>query len=460
MPMKSREVIGAAAPAAATAVPAQYQQSLQYMDRARRVLPRGAGSAARVARRPTPLAIRRASGAHLVDLDGNRYIDYVLALGPAFLGHSPPFVSEAVRGQLERGVLFGAQHVGEAELAERICAMVPSVERVAFANTGSDAVHAATRIARAATGRHRIVKFEGHYHGWIEPLHVNVPGVPPGEDSGPLPIVNATAGAPRSSEVIVCRWNDLAHLQQVLSVAGESVAMVIMEPVACNFGNFYADPGYLDGVRALCDAHGIVLAFDEVITGFRLAPGGAQQALGVSADLTIFAKALASGFPIAAVGGRDSVMSVASDGPLQHVGTYNGNAVSVAAANATLDHLDAAAATLYPEVNATAARLADEIERTAASLGLPLMVNRAGSVLQLFWSNETPVTSYPRAWACDPQPVADLALELLHRGVHALERGLWFVSTSHTQTDIDVTLDALNGALTQLARARDKTMTE
>jgi glutamate-1-semialdehyde 2,1-aminomutase len=451
--MKSREVIGAAAPAAVTPVPARYQESLQYMNRARRVLPRGAASAARVARRPTPLAMREASGAHIVDIDGNTYLDYVLAFGPAFLGHNPPFVIDAVRSQLERGVLFGAQHAGEAELAERICAMVPSVERVALANTGSDAVHAAARIARAATGRRQIVKFEGHYHGWIEPLYVNVPGVPPGEGTGSLPIVNATAGQPPPPDVIVCRWNDLAHLREVLAAVGDSVAMIIMEPVACNFGTFHADPGYLAGARALCDMHGIVLAFDEVITGFRMAPGGAQQMFGVSPDLTVFAKAFASGFPIAAVGGRDSVMSIASDGPLQHVGTYNGNAVSVAAANATLRHLDTAAATLYPDVDATAARLAEETRKIAESLGLPLTVNRTGSVLQFLWGDGTPVTSYPQAWACDPQPVADLALELLHRGVHALERGLWFVSTSHTHADINVTLEALSAALARLAAA-------
>ena len=453
MPMKSREVIGAAAAAADTPVPARYQESLRYMNRARRVLPRGAGSAARVARRPTPLAMHKASGSRVVDVDGNTYLDYVLALGPNFLGHNPPFVLEAVRNQLDRGVLFGAKHVGEAELAERICAMVPSVEQVALANTGSDAVHAATRIARAATGRRQIVKFEGHYHGWIEPLYVNVPGVPPGEGTGPLPVVNGIAGAPPPADVIVCRWNDVAHLREVLATVGDSVAMIIMEPVTCNFGTFYADPGYLAEVRALCDTHGIVLAFDEVITGFRLAPGGAQQMLGVSPDLTVFAKALASGFPIAAVGGRDSVMSIASRGPLQHVGTYNGNAVSVAAANATLDYLQTTAATLYPQVDAAAERLADETGKIAESLELPLIVNRTGSVLQFLWGDGSPVTSYPQAWACDPEPVADLGLELLHRGVHALERGLWFLSTSHTQADIDLTLEALSAALTQVAAA-------
>jgi glutamate-1-semialdehyde 2,1-aminomutase len=453
MPMNSREVIGATALTADTAVPARYQRSLRYMERARRVLPRGAASAARVARRPTPLAMQNASGAHVVDLDGNTYLDYVLALGPAFLGHNPPFVVEAVRNQLDRGVLFGAQHTGEAELAERICAMVPSVQRVALANTGSEAVHAATRIARTATGRRQILKFEGHYHGWIEPLYVNVPGVPPGEGAGPLPVVNGIVGAPPPADVIVCRWNDLAHLREVLATAGDSVAMIIMEPVTCNFGNFHADPGYLGEVRALCDTHGIVLAFDEVVTGFRLAPGGAQQMFGVSPDLTVFAKAFASGFPIAAVGGRDSVMSIASDGPLQHVGTYNGNAVSVAAANATLRHLQDTEATLYPDVNATAERLAGETRKIAESLELPLIINQTGSVLQFFWGDGGPVTSYAEAWACDPQPVADLALELLHRGVHALERGLWFVSTSHTHADIDLTLEAISAALTQVAAA-------
>jgi glutamate-1-semialdehyde 2,1-aminomutase len=438
----------------------------------------------REAMRPTPLAIESASGSTLVDVDGNSYIDYVCGFGPILLGHRTPEVIAAVEEQLGHGVLFGAQHPGEVELAERIIEHVPSAQMVALSNTGSEAIQAALRFARAATGRRLIVKFEGHYHGWIDPLFASGPGVPPlagsgtepesgsGPDSGSAPTadpgtspgpspgpgwggpVHTVAGLAPPAETLVCRWNDVEALTALLAERGKDTAAVIMEPLTCNFGNYEPLPGYLAEVRKLCDAHGVVLIFDEVITGFRLGLGGAQKRYGVTPDLTVLAKAIASGFPLSAVGGRADVMSVAhGDGPVRHIGTYNGNAVCVAAANATLSLLEAGGTELYERLDAISARLADGLNELGAELGAPLSANQVGSVIHLLWGAPTPVRTYADAWQSSRAAVADFVSSLLGSGIAATERGLWFLTTSHTEEQIDQTLGAARAVIPSIAAA-------
>jgi len=423
--------------------------SQAYMHRARGVIARGVASAFRAASRPTPLVLDRASGSRLIDIDGNSFIDYVGAYGPALLGHNAAPILRSVLEQAERGTLFGAQHRGELELAERLVEMVPSAEMVAFANTGSEAVHTALRIAKAATGRQRIIKFEGHYHGWIDPVYLSLPGQPPA--GGPLPRPASPLEAlPPASDVIVARWNDSDSLLAAID-AGTSIAAIIMEPIPCNAGTFMPEPGYLQSVRDLCDRHGIVLIFDEVITGFRLAPGGAQEILGVTPDLTVFAKAIGGGFPMAMVAGRKPVMSVAAEGPLQLVGTYNGNAIGVAAANALLAEIRERGSELYQQLDHVAARLAGALTDLAAAAGCPLAVNQIGSVLQLLWDPSLPVRTYDDFARADPRPVEDLAEQLLTRGIYTRPRGLWYVSAAHSLDDIDVTAAAFEQALHEVA---------
>ncbi|MFE2037432.1 aspartate aminotransferase family protein [Streptomyces scopuliridis] len=339
-----------------------FARSRSHLDRARQVIPRGVSSAKRAALRPTPLAFVRAAGSRITDVDGNEYVDYVAGYGPMLLGHQPASVLEAVREQLAAGVLYGGQHEAEAELAERIVRLVPSAERVLLSVTGSEAVQAALRVARAATGRRAIVKFEGHYHGWLDPVTANGPGSPAGSGPTPRPVVvpdHSVVGP----EVLVCPWNDTQALADLLARHGTETAAVIMEPVAVNGGNLFAQEGYLAEARRLCDQYGCLLVFDEVVTGFRLALGGAQQRLNVVPDLTVLAKALGSGFPISAVAGRAEVMRVA-EGPVAHSGTYNGNALSVVAANATLDVLETKQDTVYPLLE----RLSGELWRASTSV--------------------------------------------------------------------------------------------
>ena len=429
----------------------RYGRSAEHMDRARRVLTRGVGSAMRAAQRPTPLAIAEASGSRLIDVDGNSYVDYVLGFGPILLGHRPAAVVRAVEEQLGRGILFGAQHHGEVELAERLVKLIPSAERVAFSSSGSEAIHAALRFAHVATGRRLVIKFDGHYHGWLDPVHTSGPALPPSSATGGPR--HAVPGLAAPADLLTCRWNDLGALNRLVEEHEGEVAAIVMEPVPCNFGAYEPLPGYLESVRELCDRHGVVLIFDEVITGFRLGLGGAQGRYGVTPHLTVLAKALASGFPLSAVVGSAEVMSVAdSGGPVRHIGTYNGSPISVAAANATLATLQRGGDDLYRELDARAARLAEGLREAAAAAEAPLVVNQIGAVLHLLWAPRVPLRNHDDAYESDAGAVADVAAELLGSGVFALERGLWFISTAHTDDDVELTVAAVERALATIVK--------
>ncbi|AUA16733.1 aminotransferase class III-fold pyridoxal phosphate-dependent enzyme [Streptomyces sp. SID8382] len=423
--------------------------SEKYMRRAHQVIPKGVNSSRRAVLRPTPLAFTSALGSRITDVDGNEYVDYVAGYGPMLLGHQPPRVIEAVRTQLTAGVLYGGQHQAEAELAERIVRMVPGAQMVLLNVTGSEAVQAALRMARAATGRRKTVKFKGHYHGWIDPVTANGPGSPAGTGPAPRPAIAADHHLV-GPEILICPWNDPEALADLLGRHGADVAAVIMEPVAVNGGNLWADEGYLATARRLCDQHGCLLVFDEVVTGFRLAPGGAQQRTGVTPDLTVLAKALGAGFPISAVAGRAEVMRIAEE--IGHAGTYNGNATSVVAANAALDVLESDQDSLYPRLERLTNELADGIERLAARHGAPLQALRARALIRLHWGAPTPVRTYADTLAGRTEPLRHLSEHLIRSGVHARDTGLWYVSAAHTDDDVDRTLAAVDQALAAVSR--------
>ncbi|ANW68051.1 hypothetical protein BCA37_25490 [Mycobacterium sp. djl-10] len=419
---------------------------MAYMDRARSVIPRGMTSRGR--NRAVPVAFERGEGAHLVDLDGRRYVDLVMALGPLLLGHSPTPVLAAVHRQLRSGVQFGGQHVGEAELAEMIVAHVPGAQKVLFSNTGSEAVQAAVRIARATTGRRIVVKFDGHYHGWIDPFFVNSPGVPAAAGCRrTVPVIHNIPGQPAPAEVLVCPWNDIDALRSVFADHGDEIAAVITEPIPFNMGTMFPDPGYLRDVRELTRSHGALLIFDEVVSGFRLGLGGAQALVGITPDLTTFAKAMAAGFPIAAVVGTDQAMASAIDGPVFHGGTYNGTPMSVAAAIATISYLRDHEETVYPTMQARGEQLATGLRALAAKHRVPLVINQIGSVLQLLWDPHLPVRTFVEADAADPAPVASITELALAHGVYAPPRGLMFLSSAHTSDDVDAVLAGYDAAI-------------
>lgn len=424
----------------------RYAGSRSQMARARKLIPRGVTSAKRAALRPTPLVFTSANGSHIMDVDGNDYIDYVGGYGPLLLGHGFKPVDSAVVEQLSRGTLFGGQHAGEAELAELLIDAVPSAERVLLNVTGSEADHAALRLARAATGRRLIIKFAGHYHGWIDPMTANGPGT-----SVPKAATDLVAAdyAFSSDDVLICRWNDADALGSLLAEVGSDVAAVILEPVAVNAGSLAPDEGYLQAVRELCTKNQVLLIFDEVVTGFRVALGGAQERYSVQPDLTVLGKAIAGGHQLSAVVGRADVLSVAED-LMAWAGTFNGHALAVAAAVATIRHLTDQRYDVYPRLEQTSGALVNGINAAGRAGGVPLTAAHVGSVVRLYWDVPTPTNCYENVLLGDKQSLSEFSARLVDQGIHSRESGVWYVSAAHTMADIERTIAATQTALSRM----------
>lgn len=417
--------------------------SVAYRERASRVLAKGVSSSPRASQLPVAVAQAKASGCTIVDVDGNDYIDYAMGYGPLLLGHSPATVLDAVREELDRGLRTGGVTTGEAELAERITRCVPSAEVSAFLSSGTEAVQLALRIARAQTGRARIIKFRGHYHGWADSMHVsNAPGSDALTTTGQDPLAVAN--------VISLDWGDLDGL---LAVLDDSVAAVITEAAAINAGCFEPEPGFLAGIRAATRANGSLLIFDEVITGFRLGLGGAQERYGVTPDLTVLGKVLGGGLPLSAVSGSEVAMMPVSSGAVLHRGTFNGNPLSVAAGNACLSYLEEHGGEVYPRMEQLGTTLASGIEQSAARHGAPITVNRVGTCLQFFVS-EQPVTTLAALAAVDKDRTLVFSEQLVRRGIATLPRGLMYLSTAHTEAHIEATVEAFDAAIATLTSSR------
>lgn len=425
-------------------MPHSFAASADRIRRASATVPGGVNSNYRLGISPTPLVFERGEGPWLHEIGGARLIDYYLGMGPMILGHRPPAVVEAVRAQMDRGLLFGGQCQAEFEAAELVCATLPSAERVRFNSSGTEAVQAALRLARAATGREVVVKFEGHYHGWLDNVLWSVAPTPDrmGDESAPVP-QPGTPGQEAAPRLEVLSWNRLDLLEERLGQ--RDVAAVIMEAAMCNTGAIHPRPGYLEGARALCERTGTVLIFDEVITGFRVAPGGAQERLGVSPDLTVFGKAVASGFPVAGLCGRADLMDLFVSGRVMHGGTYNAGPVAMAATVATLKELGRPGT--YEGLERQGRRLMDGISARLAAAGRPASVTGFPQIFHVGWGLPAPPRNYRDIVATDRAGYVRLTTALLERGVRALERGAWFLSTTHDDAVIDMTLEALDDAL-------------
>ncbi|MCR8726043.1 aspartate aminotransferase family protein [Frigidibacter sp. ROC022] len=393
---------------------------------------------------PTPLVIESGNGARLTDIDGNSLIDYYLGMGPMILGHKPPALVEAVTAQIQKGILYAGTTEIEAEAARLVCEMVPSAERMRFACSGSEAIQAALRIARAHTGRERVVKFEGHYHGWFDNVLWSV--APPADwlasHNDPAPFAGSQGQLASAAEAIsVLPWNDLAALEARL--AKGDIAAVIMEPAMCNAGAIHPAPGYLEGVREACSRTGTILIFDEVITGFRLAPGGAQELFGVTPDLSTFGKAIANGFPVAAVVGRADLLELCA-GRVLHGGTYNAQPIAMAATAATLRQLTPA---LYAGIAENGTRLMEGLKRIFADAGVTASIVGFPQVFHIGLGLDAPAKSYRDLLKLNRTGYVALANELVHRGVRVLERGAWFMSCEHGPEVVDETLEITEAAV-------------
>ena len=382
-------------------------------------------------------------------MDGNEFIDYILGMGAQVLGHSPaPLLARVAEAQQKLQCPSG-QQPAEVKLAQKIASLVPSAERVRIGCTGSEMVQLALRLSRAATGRDLVVKFEGHYHGWFDSTFSGTTEMPEGGTySAPAQTAGQSAGA--LADLAVLPWNNLAVLKAFVEAHSNDVAAIIMEPVLCNTSVILPRDGYLEGVRRLCDKHGVVLIFDEVITGFRLAPGGAQAMLGVTPDLTVLGKALGAGFPVAGLVGRASLMDRLGNGSVMHGGTYNGNAMAVSAALAALDALSGDGAptkgsVTYPDCSSKG------LSGFSKDQGGSLAVQGVGAVLNTAFDPPGPITDYSSYRACNAAKQLAFITALDTEGIRVTVRGTWFVSTAHTEADVELTLTAAEHALQHLS---------
>ncbi|KAI9003493.1 class III aminotransferase [Hyaloraphidium curvatum] len=430
----------------------EHERSKQLYEEAKHHLAGGVSSNVRYASVPVPLFFARGEGARLTDEDGNVFIDYILGNGPALLGHAPPRVLAAVADSLADGQTFGGQHRRELELSRRITEIVPSAELVRFASSGTEAVQMALRIARAFTGRRKIVKFEGGYHGWMDSVYVSNRI---GDHSGPVEAPNTVPDTPgaapgASADTVVASWNSIDHLRAAFDAHPGEIAAVIMEPMMVNAGVVLPLPGYLEAAKQLCHERGALFILDEVITGFRLGLRGAQGRFGVKPDMSVFAKAVAAGFPLALVAGRRDVMEILHKG-VMHGGTYNGNVQSMAAGLATLDILTEDDGAVYREMEARGTELMDGLKALAAKHGLEVQVNGVPTMFQTIFCKETPRNARETAAGnADPRTVA-LHAALQKRGVRVTTKCSWFFSAAHDSKVVAETLRAADGAMEEVA---------
>jgi glutamate-1-semialdehyde 2,1-aminomutase len=410
---------------------------------ASRILPGGVDSPVRAFKSvgTTPVFIDRGRGAMLRDADGNTYIDYVMSWGPLLHGHAPAGLVKALAKAAASGTSFGAPTELETRLARRVATLMPSIERIRFVSSGTEAAMSAVRVARAATKRDRIVKFEGCYHGHADSFLVRA-------GSGAMTHgVPTSPGVPASlaADTLVARYNDVASVEQLAAEHRGQIAAVIVEPIAGNMGVVPPRDRFLEGLRALCKREGIVLIFDEVISGFRAAPGGAQQTLQVRPDLTCLGKVIGGGLPVGAYGGRADLMQLVSPaGPVYQAGTLSGNPLAMTAGLWSLEGLSPQ---LYRHLAKLGARLAEGLAAAARAAGVPVQVNAFGSMLTPFFSAR-PVRDYQSAASCNTVAYAAFFREMLARGIYLppSQFEAWFLSAAHTERHVDRTVRAAREA--------------
>jgi glutamate-1-semialdehyde 2,1-aminomutase len=420
-------------------------QSALAFRRARQLMPGGVNSPVRAYKSVgcDPITIASGQGATVTDIDGNTYIDYVGGYGPAILGHAPPEVTRAIMQAAAQGVGFGMPTERESVLAEMVIDAVPSVQVVRFVNSGTEATMSAIRLARAATDRPLVIKCIGCYHGHSDGLLVQA-------GSGALTLgVPSSPGVPASitNNTVLVPFNDADAVAAVMSEHKDQVACMIVEPLAGNMGTVRPRDGYLEALRKLCDEHGALLIFDEVMSGFRVAYGGVQQLHNVTPDLTAMGKVIGGGLPCAAYGGREDLMRMmAPDGPVYQAGTLSGNPLAMAAGIATLEALRDGK--VYEQLERAGARLAGGLQQAAKAAGVPLQISRVGSMICPFFTDK-PVHDYDDATQCDTEAFARFFRAMLARGVvlPPSQYETWFISAAHDDAAIDKTIEAAGEAL-------------
>ena len=394
-----------------------------------------------------PVFVERASGAYFYDPDGNRYIDYVGSWGPMILGHAHPAVISAVQKAVQNGLSFGAPTAIETEMANKVCELVPSMDMVRMVSSGTEATMSAIRLARGYTGRDKILKFEGCYHGHSDSLLVKA-------GSGALTLGEPSSpGVPASlaEHTLTLDYNNLEQVQETFSKIGEQIACIIVEPVAGNMNCIPPVAGFLEGLREICDQYGTVLIFDEVMTGFRVSLGGAQGYYGITPDLTTLGKVIGGGMPVGAFGGKREIMEkIAPLGPVYQAGTLSGNPVAMAAGLQTLQLI--ATPGFYDVLSAITEKLAAGLVAQAAKAGVPLTYNQVGGMFGIFFTDAPTVENFAQATACNQDAFKQFFHAMLDRGIYmapsSYEAG--FVSSAHSDDDITETLEAASAAFAEI----------
>ncbi len=379
-------------------------------------------------------------------MDGNEYIDFAMGWGPLILGHAPELIADAIAAQVRHGLTYGAQHELEYEVAERLKRIIPCADLVCFANSGTEIVQVALRLARAATGRQKFIKFEGHYHGWDDSVLVSyrptaeqlaaAGGEPVGVGLGQLPHQN----------VVIAEWNSRESVEKAFEAFSGQISAIICEPLVCNCSCLPAEDGFLQFLREITKRYGALLIFDEVITGFRLALGGAQEFYGVMPDLATYAKAVGAGTPLSVLAGKHEYMDLIAAGKVVHAGTLNGNPLSLAAAKAALDYLAQDGGSVYTALHQRGKRLRSSLENLLRGAGLSAVTNGDGPVFHLAFADR-PARTYRDTLDANTAMYSDFALALLDEGVMVLPDGRWYLSTAHSEHDVDTTIAAVERAI-------------
>lgn len=422
---------------------------MTLFERAQRVIPGGVNSPVRAFKSVsgTPVFIKRAKGAYLYDTGDNRYIDYVGSWGPMVLGHAHPNVIKDVQAAAEMGLSFGAPTEIETKMAEKIRELMPSIRKVRMVNSGTEAAMSAIRLARGFTGRNKIVKFEGCYHGHADSLLVRA-------GSGALTLgVPTSPGVPAdlAQHTLTLNYNDPEQVREAFNQIGEQIAAVIVEPVAGNMNCVPGTQAFLDSLRQVCDQYGSILIFDEVMSGFRVALGGAQSIYNIEPDLTILGKVIGGGMPVGAFGGKEKIMDyIAPDGPVYQAGTLSGNPVTMAAGLSTLKLVSAPG--FFQSLTEKTKILTDGLQTKANQAGISFTTNTAGGMFGLFFSEDATIHTFKQVMACDQARFGKFFHGMLEHGVYlapsAFEAG--FVSSAHTENDIEETVDAAFKVMQQL----------
>ena len=426
-----------------------YEKSQQLFERAQQSIPGGVNSPVRAFKSVggTPVFMQKAKGAYLYDVDGNRYIDYIASWGPMILGHAWEPIVAAIQEYAAYSTSYGAPTLLEVEMAELICSLTPNVDMIRMVSSGTEACMSAIRLARGYTGRNKIIKFEGHYHGHADPFLVKagsglatfniqtVPGVTPGV----------------AQDTLTAAYNDLDAVKKLAAAHKGEIAAIIVEPVAGNMGCILPQPGFLEGLRALCDVEGIVFILDEVMTGFRLAPGGAQERLGIRADLLTYGKVIGGGMPVGAFGGRKEIMQlIAPLGNVYQAGTLSGNPIAMIAGYTLLKELKNNPS-IYRELEEKTLYLRDGLDKVLKVWGQPYQINQLGSMISIHFS-EHPVTDFASASAANNARFPAFFHAMLKRGIYLPPSAFesWFLNNALTYQDLDATIAAVEASLKDL----------